>query len=91
MIAEFAKRRGYDMQPWLPVLAGRVVESAEASDRFLWDFRKTLGDLIAEISLRPADRHPEGARHGAATPSRTSPAAPSSATAWRSSARPPFR
>jgi len=48
MIAEFSKRRGYDMRPWLPVLAGRVVESAEASDRFLWDFRKTLCDLTAE-------------------------------------------
>jgi hypothetical protein len=45
MFAEFAKRRRYDMHPWLPVLAGRVVESAEASDRFLWDFRKTIGDL----------------------------------------------
>jgi hypothetical protein len=48
MIAEFSKRRGYDMRSWLPVLAGRVVESAEASDRFLWDFRKTLSDLVAE-------------------------------------------
>ncbi len=48
MIGEFSKRRGYDMHPWLPVLAGRVVESAEASDRFLWDFRKTLGELTAE-------------------------------------------
>ncbi len=48
MIAEFTKRRGYDMRPWLPVLTGRVVESAEASDRFLWDFRKTIGDLTAE-------------------------------------------
>ncbi len=48
MFAEFAKRRGYDMHPWLPVLAGRVVESAEASDRFLWDFRKTIGDLTTE-------------------------------------------
>jgi hypothetical protein len=48
MFAEFARRRGYDMHPWLPVLAGRIVESAEASDRFLWDFRKTLGDLVAE-------------------------------------------
>jgi len=48
MIAEFSKRRGYDMRPWLPVLAGRVVESAEASDRFLWDFRKVLCDLTAE-------------------------------------------
>ena len=43
MIAEFTKRRGYDMRPWLPVLTGRVVESADATDRFLWDFRKTLG------------------------------------------------
>jgi hypothetical protein len=48
MFAEFAKRRGYDMHPWLPVLAGRIVESAAASDRFLWDLRKTLGDLVAE-------------------------------------------
>jgi (4-O-methyl)-D-glucuronate---lignin esterase len=48
MIAEFGKRCGYDMHPWLPVLAGRVVESAEASDRFLWDFRRTLSDLTAE-------------------------------------------
>jgi hypothetical protein len=48
MIAEFAKRRGYDMRPWLPVLTGRIVESAEASDRFLWDFRKTIADLTTE-------------------------------------------
>jgi hypothetical protein len=48
MIAEFTKRRGYDPRPWLPVLTGRVVESAASSDRFLWDFRKTIGDLTAE-------------------------------------------
>jgi len=47
MFAQFKKLRGYDPLPWLPVLAGIVVESAEASDRFLWDFRKTIGDLIA--------------------------------------------
>ena len=48
MLAEFAQRRGYDPHPWLPVLAGKVVESAESSDRFLWDFRKTIGDLTTE-------------------------------------------
>jgi hypothetical protein len=48
MISEFAKHRGYDMKPWLPVLAGRIVESAEASDRFLWDLRKTIADLTVE-------------------------------------------
>ncbi len=47
MIADFKRLRGYDPVPWMPVLAGRVVESAEASDRFLWDFRKTIADLIA--------------------------------------------
>ena len=47
MIAEFSKRRGYDPVPYLPVLAGRVVESAEVSDRFLWDFRRTLADMFA--------------------------------------------
>jgi len=48
MPADFKNRRGYDMLPWLPVLAGRIVESAEASDKFLWDFRKTIGDLTTE-------------------------------------------
>ena len=48
MIPEFRRRRGYDPRPWLPVLTGRVVESAESSDRFLWDFRKTIGEMTAE-------------------------------------------
>lgn len=48
MLTEFAKRRGYDLKPWLPVLTGRVVGSAEASEKFLWDFRKTIGELIVD-------------------------------------------
>lgn len=48
MLTEFANRRGYDPKPWLPVLAGRVVQDSEASDKFLWDLRKTIADLIAE-------------------------------------------
>jgi hypothetical protein len=48
LIAEFTKRRGYDPRPWLPVLTGRVVESSASSDRFLWDFRRTLSDMLAE-------------------------------------------
>jgi hypothetical protein len=47
MLAQFKKQRGYDATPWLPVLSGRIVENAAASDRFLWDFRKTIADLIA--------------------------------------------
>lgn len=48
MPAEFRKRRGYDILPYLPALAGRVIGDAAVSDRFLWDFRRTLVDLIAE-------------------------------------------
>ncbi len=46
--AEFQKRRGYDLKIWIPVLTGRVVKSRVASEQFLWDFRKTIGELIAE-------------------------------------------
>lgn len=46
--AEFQKRRGYDMWAWLPVLAGRIVNSRAESDRFLFDYRKTLGDLAID-------------------------------------------
>ncbi|MFN4145930.1 MAG: glycosyl hydrolase [Runella sp.] len=45
---EFKKRRGYDLTLWIPVLTGRVVQSIEASEKFLWDFRKTIGEMIAE-------------------------------------------
>jgi hypothetical protein len=47
MLAEFKARRGYDATPWLPALTGQIVESADASDRFLWDFRRTIADLVA--------------------------------------------
>jgi hypothetical protein len=50
--AEFLKRNDYDFLPWLPVLAGRIVNSREASDRFLFDFRKTLGDLTIDNHYR---------------------------------------
>jgi hypothetical protein len=45
---EFVKRRGYDPIPFLPVLSGQYVESGEVTERFLWDFRRTIGDLYAE-------------------------------------------
>ncbi len=48
MLSEFRQRRGYDPTPYLPALTGRVVESAEVSDRFLWDFRRTLADMFAD-------------------------------------------
>jgi hypothetical protein len=44
---EFRARRGYDLLRWMPVLAGRVIESPEAAHRFLWDIRRTIADLYA--------------------------------------------
>ena len=48
ILEQFKNRRGYDPTPYLPVLSGRVVGTAGTSDRFLWDFRRTLADLLAE-------------------------------------------
>ncbi len=45
---EFQRRRGYDLAQYFPVLAGRIVESREVSERFLWDLRRTVNDLILE-------------------------------------------
>jgi hypothetical protein len=45
---EFRKRRGYDVLPWLPVVTGRVIGSKEESERFLWDFRRTIADMFAD-------------------------------------------
>jgi hypothetical protein len=45
---EFQKRRGYAITPWIPALTGRVVNNLESSEKFLWDFRKTIAEMIAE-------------------------------------------
>ena len=42
------RRRGYDLAPYLPVLAGYIIQNHEVSNRFLWDFRRTIADCIAE-------------------------------------------
>ncbi len=49
---EFRRRRGYDIVPWLPVIAGRIVNTRDQSNRFLHDFRKTLGDLAIDNHYR---------------------------------------
>ena len=48
MREEFQARRGYDLLPFLPVFTGRLVESMEVSERFLWDFRQTVSDMMIE-------------------------------------------
>jgi hypothetical protein len=57
----FRQRHGYDLAPWLPVLARRGLGSREASERFLHDFRKTVAELVEkgyyEPFLQNAHRH----------------------------------
>ncbi|GFE82402.1 hypothetical protein GCM10011487_44020 [Steroidobacter agaridevorans] len=48
LVDAFLARRGYDPLPYFPVLAGRIVESIDTSERFLWDFRQTLKDMVAD-------------------------------------------
>lgn len=48
ILDEFKQRRGYDPHLWLPALTGVVIESPADTDRFLWDFRRTLAQLIAQ-------------------------------------------
>ena len=57
MRTEFRRLRGYDMTPYLPVLTGHIVGSAAASDAFLWDFRRTIADLLAENHYAAATRY----------------------------------
>ncbi len=45
--ADFKAHYGYDATPFLPVLSGRIVGSAEQSNRFLWDLRRYIADRIA--------------------------------------------
>ncbi|QRP48467.1 glycosyl hydrolase [Amycolatopsis sp. FDAARGOS 1241] len=62
LLDEFHQRRGYDPAPLLPVLTGVPVDSAADADKFLWDWRRTLNELLAENHYRviPAEAHKRG-------------------------------
>ena len=48
MEEEFENRRGYSMALWLPAFAGEKIGTEEERERFLFDWRQTLGELLAE-------------------------------------------
>jgi len=76
MVGEFKKRRGYNPEPYLITLTGRSVISTEISERFLWDLRQTVKELILEnhagfakeyahkngleLTIEPYDMNPAG-------------------------------
>lgn len=45
---EFKKRRGYDLTPYLPAMAGIPVQSVDASEKFLHDVRQTIAELLVD-------------------------------------------
>jgi len=48
MPEKFKALRGYDILSYLPAYAGYILESVEVTERFLWDLRLTISDLIIE-------------------------------------------
>jgi len=48
MREEFHARRGYDIVPWLPVLAGRTLQSVAETARFKTDLKRTTFDLFRD-------------------------------------------
>ncbi len=65
MFSDFQRLRGYDMRPWLPALTGIIIKSTYDTDRFLWDFRRTISQLLAENHYGEiaADLHAHGMRY----------------------------
>jgi hypothetical protein len=48
ILSDFERLRGYDPRPWLPAMTGVVIQSTADTGRFLWDFRRTIGQLLAD-------------------------------------------
>ena len=47
MVEQFRRLRGYELLPWLPALTGTIVGTRAESDKFLYDYRRTLAELHA--------------------------------------------
>ena len=46
---EFKSRRGYDLMPYLPLMAGFPIENAEKSEQVLHDVRQTIAELVNDV------------------------------------------
>lgn len=45
---DFAEFRGYAIRPWMPALAGFILKSPEATERFMGDYRRARNDAFRE-------------------------------------------
>ena len=53
-VDEFKRRRGYDLRSWLPAIFGARIGGDEMTARFLFDYRKTLGEVVVDAYYRTA-------------------------------------
>lgn len=44
----FEQKRGYSLYSFLPVLANKIIESEDSTQRFRFDFRRTQADMFAD-------------------------------------------
>jgi hypothetical protein len=47
LLEQFRRLRGYDARPWLPALTGVIIVTRARTDAFLYDYRRTLAELMA--------------------------------------------
>lgn len=50
MKQEFINRKGYDIIPWLPVYAGRIIGDRDSTARFKNDMKTAISDMFAQYS-----------------------------------------
>jgi len=55
MMEAFSGQRGYDLLPWMPALTGEIIGDSEQTERFLHDWRMTIGQLYADNYARIDD------------------------------------
>jgi len=60
--AQFKALKGYDLIPWLPLMAGHIIGSTATAEAVLWDFRHVIEELIAENYY--GTMHRLAAKHG---------------------------
>ena len=51
---EFKRRRGYELTPYLPAIFGARIGDEQMTERFLFDYRKTLGEVVVDAYYRTA-------------------------------------
>lgn len=61
-LGEFQKKRGYELLPFLPIMAGVPIDNAELSEKVLADVRQTISELVVEnfYAVMAEEAHAKG-------------------------------